>query len=52
MPDMDTAHTGVVSVEQLRKWLNRDAGKIHGCMLANIDEILKLAIEAMEQRET
>lgn len=45
---MDTTHTRVISVEQLRRWLNRENGKIHGSMLINIDEILKLAISAKE----
>lgn len=50
---MDTERTDGVSIEQLREWLNRPHdGRIHGCMMANLDNILKLAIEAMEQRET
>lgn len=34
-----------VTKEQLYSWLNRKHGKVHGCLMQNLDEIILLAIQ-------
>lgn len=31
--------------EQLYQWLHRETGKVHGCLMQNLDEIIILAIQ-------